>query len=64
MFINNKQIYVYRSRILLCPYHFLRAQWQWICLDSHGIEPSERPAMFAWVKRLLNATTEAQLQLQ
>lgn len=55
---------LFSSRQLLCQFHVLQAQWRWILQSQHGIAAVDRPQLFSFVKKLMYAQTQWELNTQ
>ena len=52
------------SELLLCIFHILQAQWNWLWDGKHGVEKSDRPALLNLFRNVLYAESEEELSVQ
>jgi len=49
---------------MLCKFRLLQTQWRWLLSTQNGVDQRDRPALFAWVKKLVYAPTEMESCVQ
>ena len=52
------------SELLLCIFHILQAQWNWLWDGKHGVEKDDRPVLLNLFRNVLYAEGEAELAVQ
>jgi len=49
---------------MLCQFRLLQSQWRWLLSNQNFVDQRDRPALFAWVKKLVYAPTEIESRVQ